>query len=262
MITVMGASGRTGRRVVAGLRAADVEVHRVSRSDALAGAFAGADAAYVILPDDMRAPQFHADRRRMADAIAEAVRQADVSRLVLVSSAVASLGPETRSFGADLAYLEELLLQTSVAVTVLRAAYFQDNVVTALPSVRRDGVYPSLFRSSAAPVRMVAAADVGAAAVRALLAPKAKREIVDVVGPAYSSEGVAAILGRRLGRPVTVLSLPPEARADVLSQMMSKEAALAMVATIDALAVGDDLLRGDRLEVATTELAQVVEEAL
>lgn len=262
MITVMGASGRTGRSVAAGLRARGVEVRGVARGDVLERSFAFADAAYVILPDDLRAPRFHADRRRMADAIAEAVRQARVPRVVLVSSAVASLGPDTRSFGADLAYLEALLLQTSAVVTVLRAAYFQDNVVTALPSAQRDGVYPSLFRSAAAPVRMVAASDVGAVAVRALLAPEAKREVIDVVGPAYSSDDVAAILGRKLGRPVTTLSLPPEARADMLSQMMSKEAALAMVATIDALSVGDDLLRGDRVEVGTTELAQVVEQAL
>src|SRR4051812_27076995 len=86
MNVVFGASGRTGRVVAAELEArARVAVRRVTRSAAprdqgvgevvaarwtddaeLGAALKGARAVYAILPDDLRATAFRAERRAMA----------------------------------------------------------------------------------------------------------------------------------------------------------------------------------------------------
>lgn len=226
-------------------------------------AFAGATAAYVILPDDMRAERFHADRREKADNIASAVRRAGVPRVVVVSSLAAALGERAEAgFGADLAYLERRLFETSASVTVLRAPYFQDNVVAALPFAARDGVYPSLFCEPSSSVETVAAVDVGRVAARLLLeTPRSHREIIDLAGPAYTAGEIAQHLEALVRRPVAVLALEGPAREAALRAWMSEEATRAMIATLDALGSGRALRRGDYRAPTTTRLEAVLASA-
>ena len=97
MITVMGATGNTGRKITELLLEAGEEVRALGRSpeklaelhalgaetvagdvrdaDFLAGTFAGADAAYTLTAFDPTLPDYHADQDRRGEAIASAIRE-------------------------------------------------------------------------------------------------------------------------------------------------------------------------------------------
>lgn len=281
MIVILGASGKTGRVVVELLQQVSplrlvtrtgtphpngLEVARARLSDELelGRALKGAHALYAILPDDFRAEAFHAERRRMVETVTRAVRRERVGRVVLVSSAAAVLGERGgNGFGADLAYFERLLSDTDAAVTILRASYFQDNALMALPAAQRDGIFPNFFATRSTPLTTVAARDVGKIAAAALRQPpRARRELVDLVGPAYSAEQMSALLGKALGRELSVVDLPSAAQEHTLQQFMTRDAARAMVQTIACLCSGRVVLAGDRLERGETGLEQVLRTAL
>jgi len=242
-----------------------LEVARARLSDdvELGRAVKGAQALYAILPDDFRAEAFHASRRAMAEAMTRAIRREGVGRVVLVSSAAAVLGEGGNGFGADLAYFERLLSDTNAAVTILRASYFQDNALMALPPAQQDGVYPNFFATRDRPLTTVAACDVGKIAAAALLEPpRARREVVDLVGPAYSAEQMSALLAESIGRPLSIVDVPRDAQEQTFRRWMTPDAARAMVETIECLDSGQIVDAGDRRERGATGLDQMLRAAL
>lgn len=283
MIVILGAFGRTGRVVAriaqwqAGERIrlvtrqkhttdapeVEVAVAELWDSEALARACAGARALFALLPDDFAAEAFHQDRQAMAEAVASAVRRERVRRVVLLSSSAAALGERGgNGLAADLAYFERLLVQTDATVTILRSCYFQDNVLQALPLARRDGVYPN-FLSPNVSIPTVASADVAAVAAAELFRlPRAHSEIVDLLGPSYTPEQMASQLGAGLGRPLTVVNVPPHAQLDMLRAMMSPEAARAMAETFACLSSARVPREGQRTEVGQTRLEQTLRAAM
>ncbi|MDQ4116477.1 MAG: NAD(P)H-binding protein, partial [Actinomycetota bacterium] len=108
MITVLGASGNTGGRVVAQLRAAGERVRAVGRdadrlaaavgrgaepfvadardADVLRTAFDGAKAAYVLMPTDITAAGYASSQAAVGTAIVRALAAAGVPRVVALSS--------------------------------------------------------------------------------------------------------------------------------------------------------------------------------
>lgn len=285
MIVVLGAFGKTGRVVSAlvrteGCRAVrmvtrspsrkstergvEVAVAELSDEDAVRRALKGASGLYAILPDDFGAAQFHAERRAMAAAVARAVARERVPRVVLLSSCTAALGEQGgNGFGADLAYFERLMLDTGAAVTVLRACYFQDNVLSAVPFAEERSTLQCFFTSRDTWIATIAAVDVGAIAARALLdPPPANSEIVDLVGPSYSSTEMAAVLGDALRRKLTIVEVPREEQESMLRRWMAPEAARAMFETFECIGSGRIPLRGQRTIRAQTRLEQVLRVAL
>lgn len=113
MITVMGATGNTGRKITEALLQAGDKVRALGRSenklselkragaDMLAGdtndgafltnAFHGADAVYTLLPTDPRAPDYRAEQDRQGEAIVKAIRGSGVRYVVALSSMGADL---------------------------------------------------------------------------------------------------------------------------------------------------------------------------
>jgi uncharacterized protein YbjT (DUF2867 family) len=283
MNVVFGAFGRTGRVVAERLeREAGVRVRRVTRRSAplparsevavapltdetaLGFALKGARAVYAILPDDLRAPAFRAERRAMAEAMTRAIARERVPRVVLLSSASAALGEHAQNgFGAELAYFERLLLETDTQLTILRASYFQDNVAQLLPSAAKDEVFPNFFASRERALATIAARDVGAFAAQCLLQPSAQhREIIDLSGPLYSPLDMARTAGEVLGRRLTLMDVPAAARQAAFSSWMSPEAARAMVETLDCIGSGRAPLLGERSLRGTTPLEQVLQASL
>ena len=112
MFVVLGASGHTGRVAAKGLLERGQKVRVVGRSaerlqdlasqgaevfladvtdgPALSKAFRGADAAYVMVPPNSTSNDYRAYQERVSDAIAAAVQNSGLKRVVALSS-----------FGAD-----------------------------------------------------------------------------------------------------------------------------------------------------------------
>ena len=284
MIVILGAFGRTGRVTAALLQSAGRTVRRVTRSSAaapgtlghevvqarladeaaLGRALSGAHAVYALLPDDLRAESFRAERRAMAEAMAKAIERERVPRVVLLSSAAAALGEEGHNgLGADLAYFERLIWNTPAVVSVLRASYFQDNLLEALPGATRDGIYPNFFASREHAIPTIATVDVGRIAAQLLLEPSPKQsEILDLIGPRYSPEEMASILGEVLGRALKIVDVPSAQLAQMFRQWMSVEAAGAVAETFACLGSGRVLPQGKRTLYGQTRLEQVLRSAL
>jgi hypothetical protein len=289
MIVVLGAFGRTGRIVAAQSRAkgrcavrmvtrdpwraragadasAGVEVALVTRFDdaELARVMRGARALYAIMPDDLTALHFHAERRAMAEAMARVIHRERVPRVVLLSSRAAALGERGQNgLGADLAYFERLVLETNATVTILRASYFQDNVATLLPFAEREGIYHDFLPPGSPALVTIAAADVGTYAARSLLAPpRGDHEIIDLLGPAYTATEIGNALEQAVGRRVSALHVPAASQREQFQHWMSPEAALAMVETFQCLGSARLGANGDRVERGTTRLEQVLRAAL
>src|SRR5688572_25009089 len=104
MITVMGATGHTGKKItqvllkggqkvralgqseskLAELKRAGAEVLSGDTTDAafLTKAFHGVDAVYTLLPSDRRAPNYRAEQDRQGEAIVKANRESGVRYVV------------------------------------------------------------------------------------------------------------------------------------------------------------------------------------
>jgi uncharacterized protein YbjT (DUF2867 family) len=230
MITVLGATGRTGGEVTRRLLAAGEQVRAVGRSverlarlagaepfagdagdpDFLAGALRGANAAYVMYPYDPRATDYLAAQRRFGAAALRALRDSGVGHVVALSSIGADL-PAGTGFVASL-HEQEQLLRSLDAVLVLRPGSFYENFAEALEVVRAVGMVVDAVEPDV-PVPMVSTRDVAATAADALLARDWTGTVVrELRGPRDLTYAEAtAILGARIGRPDLAYVRPPDA---------------------------------------------------
>jgi len=241
MITVMGASGNTGRLVAEGLLARGEKVRVVGRdagrlaplvargaeaavgdaTDAgfLARAFAGAETAYTLIPPDLRAPDFRAHQDRVGEATAQALRQAGVKRVVFLSSVGADLPSGTGPI-VGLHLQEERLRKLGVATLLLRPGYFFENLHASLPIIRHQGVNGGAIAPDVK-MAMIATRDIGAAAVAAIVARDFTGvEVRNLLGPRDLSMAEATrILGAAIGKPdLAYVQFPYEAFAGALVQ--------------------------------------------
>lgn len=224
MITVMGATGRTGRRITETLLAAGEPVRALGRSpqrlaplaaagavplagDAgdpafLTAAFRGADAVYTLLPFDPAAPDHHGAQGRIGEAVVTAVREAGAPHVVALSSVGADRPTGTGLIASLHAQEQRLRALPDAAVLLLRPGSYFENVVEALPVVEAIGVHADAVAPEAR-VPMVSVRDVADAAAAALLARDWSATVVrELLGPHDMTwPEVTAILGERLGRP-------------------------------------------------------------
>ncbi|WP_432522654.1 NAD(P)H-binding protein [Kineococcus sp. SYSU DK006] len=230
MITVLGATGNTGRRVARTLLDAGEAVRAVGRdaarlrtavpgaehvvadatdAAALAAAFAGADAAYVLSPFEATAPGYLEQQRRLGEAVAAALRAARVPRVVALSSLGVDVEQDT-GFLLSLRAQEQRLAALDADVLLLRPGMFFEAFLPAVPAMRERGVHEDSIDPDVA-LPMVATADVADAAAAELLGP-ARAGVREVLGPRDLTVAQAvAALGPALGVPgLRYVRLPQE----------------------------------------------------
>jgi uncharacterized protein YbjT (DUF2867 family) len=219
MITVLGATGHTGSRVAAQLRAAGEEVRAVGRSaerlagvdaepwvgDAsdpafLTGAFRGADAAYVLMPLDLTAPGYHAQQDALGESIIAAIRASGLRRVVALSSLGADV-PTGTGFLTSL-YTQEQRLRAveGLDVLFLRPGLFFESFRP--DAIRAHGVHVDSIDPDLA-LPMVATRDVGDAAAAALIASDwSGVQVRELLGPCdLTLPEATRILGEGIGMP-------------------------------------------------------------
>ena len=236
---------------------AEVAVGTFEDQAFLSKALAGAEGAFLLIPPNFAAADFPAYQRKLADTMSAAVKAAAVPHLVLLSSIGADLesglGPIS-----GLNYLERKLRETGAKLTALRAGFFQENVAMSIGPARGQGIYPS-FLPASAPVPMNATVDIGREVAKALLNPPSKSEVVDLVGPAYSTAQIAALLGERLGKELKVVEIPQEGWLDALVQGgLSPHFASLYVEMYAGFGKGLARPVGDRLVQGTTKIDSVI----
>lgn len=240
MITVLGASGNTGRRVATGLRAAGVPVRAVGRdadrltesvaagaeaavvdladTAALTAALTGADAAYVLLPFDLTVPGYAEQQELVGSSIAAALAEARVPHVVALSSLGAELATGT-GFLTTLHDQEQrlgALRGQGADVLFLRPGLFFESFLPSLPAMRAMGVHHDSI-DPGVEVPMVATADVAAAAVEELLAGP-RSGVRELLGPEdLTLPGAVARFGPAVGLPgLRYEQLPDEVLRGIL----------------------------------------------
>ncbi|WP_342373735.1 NAD(P)H-binding protein [Myxococcus stipitatus] len=242
MLTVMGATGNTGKKVVEMLLAAGQPVRALGRSEkrlgelaargaeVLAGdsgdvafltrAFRGSSAVYAMLPEDRESPDYHQDQRRKGEATVQALREARVRHVVALSSLGADQAEGTGLLLTLRAQEERLRTLQDTNLLLLRPASFFENMLNALPVIQHlginaDSVEPDL------PVPMIASRDIAAVAASALQRRDWSGVVVrELLGQRdLSYREATRILGARLGRAgLDYVQLPGEEMKQALLQ--------------------------------------------
>lgn len=203
-VLVLGGTGTTGRRVVAGLRARGVTARAATRKPGEPGqvrfdwadrtthvdALDGVSAVYLL------APIGEAEPARLVTPFLEDALAAGVRRVVLLSSSAVT--PDTPGLGAL-----QRLVRTAPEWAVLKPSWFMQNFTGEHLVARgvRDGEI--VTATGDARVAFVDAGDIAAVAVRALTDPEPHNTEHVLTGPsALSYAEAAAIVAAHLKKPV------------------------------------------------------------
>ncbi|QFU92473.1 NAD(P)H-binding protein [Amycolatopsis sp. YIM 10] len=196
---VLGGTGKTGRHVVSGLRAAGHRVRPASRSGEVRfdwadestwdAAVTGAEAVYLVFPDD----DVTGARPFIRFAVEHGVR-----RLVALS------GRGIEEYGLpELLDVEHAVRESGVDWTILRPSWFNQNFDLGQ---FRDYVLAGDLRVPTGGGRepFIDATDIAAVAVAALTDPRHAGQTYELTGPRSLSFGEAAAeIARASGRKVT-----------------------------------------------------------
>lgn len=237
---------------------ADVALADLTDTKALTAALQGARGFFTLLPPNYQVPGFFAHQRKTADSIVQAVKDARVGHVVILSSIGADLTEGTGPI-RGLHHLETKLRESGVKFTAVRAGYFQENFANVIEPARGMGLFPSLLPSADYAFPQVATRGIGITAAYELMFPSAKSDVVDLAGPEYSMRQVAETLGQALGKKLQVVDVPAAKHVDTFKQAgMSQEMAEIMAEMQAGFASGKIRPVGDRLKLAPTPLAATV----
>lgn len=239
-------------------RGAEVRVGSLDDSAFLTAALEGSDGFFTLLPGSPMDPEYPDSMIPLGEAIAGAVRASGVPHV----AALSSLGAELESGHGPIRVLhhfEQALRDTGTKLTAVRACYFQENLAGMLPAAKNGGIYLNFLSSADFRFPMIATRDLGPVAAAALLFPPAASEVVDVVGPEYSSRDIARILTGLLGKDLRVIDIPGPAQVASLRQAgFPERAAEAFVELDAAISAGILVPRGDRTVQGTTPVEETL----
>lgn len=195
--------GRSAERL-ASLASLGVEPFVADLSDkAAAGrAFSGAEAAYVMIPPDMTAPDFRAYQAKLIGSFGYAVEKNEVEHVVALSSIGAGKSEGTGPI-VGLHNLEERLKKISgLNALFLRAGYFMENTLPQVHAIRQMGAALGPLRPELR-IPMIATRDIGAFVADALLRLDFKGHTTqELLGQRdVSMPEVATIIGNAIGKP-------------------------------------------------------------
>src|SRR5271163_1479674 len=239
MYVILGASGNTGSIIANSLLSAGKKVRVVGRDSgrlqrfvdkgaeaftadmsdaaALAKAFSGARAAYLLLPP-AKSPE---EQERDSDAVAKAVRESGLRYAVHLSSYGAQVakgaGPVSGLHSSE----EKLNAIGGLNVLHIRAAYFMENNLAAIGMIHHMGIFGSALLPDLK-LPMVATRDVGNYAAQRLLnldfSGKQTREVLGERD--LSMTEVAAVIARSVGKPdLRYQQFPYDQVQQVLTQL-------------------------------------------
>lgn len=238
---------------------AEVATGSLDDSAFVTGALKGAEGFFTLLPPPpYTAPDFFAAQRATADALAAGVKASGVPHVVLLSSIGADLAEGTGPI-KGLHYFEGLLHAAGVQLSAIRAGFFQENVGMSVGAAKGAGIYPNFAPSADLAMPMIATKDIGALAAKLLVERPGKSENVDLHGPAYSANDVAAKLGAALGKTVKVVDIPAAGHlAALLEAGLPPTFAAAYTEMYAGFATGNIAPKGDRLVQGSTPLDEVL----
>jgi uncharacterized protein YbjT (DUF2867 family) len=262
VITIMGATGNTGRPAVERLLALGEKVRVLGRSAErlkplvaagaearvgdpsdpvfLSQALQGSEAVSVLIPPDYQNPDVLGYYDRVGTAAEQAIRRNRIRRLTFLSSLGAELAEGTGPI-AGLGRQELRLSGLGADVLLLRPGYFYENFYGSIPMIRHHGVNGGGVAPDV-PITMTAARDVGVVIADALhLRDWTGTSVRELPGPRdYTMTETTSLIGRAIGKPdLTYVQFPDADFAKGLVQAgFSEAAARLFVEMAHALSTG------------------------
>ena len=223
MITITGATGKTGSVVADILLSKGEKVRVVGRTEEklkklqlsgaeisvgdqgdeqfLTEALHGADALYLLIPPKFDTDDFRSYYNRLGDAAVTAIRNSGLRKVVFLSSLGADQ-PEGTGPVVGLYDVEQKLMQLdNVDMVFLRPGYFMENTLGTMELIMNRAMNGGPMPGDVK-VMMAATADIGAKAADLLLDRSfTGHDIVEIIGDRISFNEITSVLGQTLGIP-------------------------------------------------------------
>jgi len=227
MYLVSGVTGNTGKVVASDLleegkpvrvivrtkekgefwraRGAEVAVTSLDDTEGLLHALNGVKAFYVVLPTDMESCDLSSDYRRYSRAIANALAIQPIERGVYLSA----WGTHRPDGPFQMHRETEVTLgNLRTPFTIIRTAFFMENISPLLASIQEDGVLSTFFEPTYK-VPMVAIRDIAEVIVSAMLGKPQPPATIELTGPTeYSMQDVTTVLSNALQIGLRVERVP------------------------------------------------------
>lgn len=179
---------------------AKAAVGSVENVDFVAGAFAGADAVYTMIPPTMSAADWKGYIALVGKVYAEAIRRAGVKHVVNLSSIGAHM-PDGCGPVSGLYHVEQALNAIEgVNVLHLRPAFFYYNLLGNIGMIKHMGIMGGNYGENAT-MPLVAPADIAAVAADALMKLEFTGKSVQyIVSDIRNVNEIASTLGNAIGK--------------------------------------------------------------
>ena len=188
-------------------RGCEVAIAEMEDAEALAKAFAGSEAVFILPPSEFDPEPGYPEAQRVIDAVVAALKAARPVRVLCLST----IGADARENNllTQRTMMEVELSTLSIPVTFLRPAWFLDNALWDVASARDEGVIRSFLTPADKPVAMVATEDIGRTAAELIQQDWTGNRVVELEGPARTSPNdLARAFANALGHPVRVEIVP------------------------------------------------------
>ncbi|MBK8650914.1 MAG: NAD(P)H-binding protein [Elusimicrobia bacterium] len=183
-------------------KGAETRVVDLTDGAAIAEAFRGASAVFLLIPPRYNAPDFRAYYNQVSRAYVDGVRAAGVKKVVNLSSLGAHLPDGTGPIKGLYDHEKRLDALESVDRLHLRPGYFMENAFFGLGLIKAQGINGSPIAPNIK-IPMIATRDIAQRAARALAAGDFRgREVMELHGPRdLSLAEVTRALGAAIGKP-------------------------------------------------------------
>lgn len=180
-------------------RGAEIAIAEMTDAAALAAAFEGAEAVFLLLPPAFDPAPGFPQVRAIIEALKTALTKAAPKKVVCLSTVGAQATEE--NLLSQLGLVEQALSALPLPITFLRAGWFMENSAWDIAPAKESGIMPSFLQPLDKPVPMVAVRDVGVVAAEMLQQHWTGKRVVELEGPhritpLQMAEAFSAVLGK------------------------------------------------------------------
>lgn len=209
---------------------------------ALTEAFKGCNAIFSFIPPGYNADDLGAFQDKIGEAIKQALMKSKVQHILNLSSIGANLSDGTGPIKGLHRHEKRLNSLPNINILHLRPAYFMENFLWDIPSIKNTGILGSPINSDL-PIPMIATRDIGLKAADLLIFLHfTGHTVVELVGPReVTMKTAAAVLGKAIGKSdLKYLQLPySEAEKKMLTAGMKPDLVKQMIEMYKAFNEGN-----------------------
>ena len=188
-------------------RGCEVALAGMEDASALAKAFSGATAVFILPPSEFDPEPGYPEAQAVIDSVVEALTAARPAKVVCLSTIGADAVHD--NLLSQRTMLEAALRALPLQLAILRPAWFIDNFAWDVASARETGIIHSFLQPTDKAFPMVAAKDVGLAAAELIQADWTGVRVVELEGPRrLTPNDIAEAFASVIGKPVRAVPVP------------------------------------------------------